>query len=190
MYDSYTVPRLYESDFVDYSNQEVQDRMNENKDRLGSYSFQPSRGQQLTLQFFANYTHTFAEDYNFNVFYGMEYRKSTSVNANMGAYEFMLQDSHGDGFYSWQNLNDETYRTHGITLYHTSWNKYGYFGEVRFDYKGVAQISGTWRHDGSSRFKQNYKTSYFYPSVTAGVIFSELFHLTNNWFSYGKLRGN
>jgi hypothetical protein len=120
----------------------------------------------------------------------MEYRKNTSVDANMGAYEFMLQDSHGDGFYSWQNLNDETYRTHGITLYHTSWNKYGYFGEVRFDYKGVAQISGTWRHDGSSRFKQNYKTSYFYPSVTAGVIFSELFHLTNNWFSYGKLRGN
>ncbi|MBR2146213.1 MAG: SusC/RagA family TonB-linked outer membrane protein, partial [Muribaculaceae bacterium] len=170
MYDSYTVPRLYESDFDDYSNQEVQDRMNENKDRLGAYSFQPSRGQQLTLQFFANYTHTFAEDFNFNIFYGMEYRKSTSVDANMGAYEFKLQDSHGDGFYSWQNLNDETYRTHGITLYHTSWNKYGYFGEVRFDYKGIAQISGTWRHDGSSRFKQNYKTSYFYPSVTAGVI--------------------
>ena len=190
MYDSYTVPRLYESDLVDYSNQEVQDRMNENKDRLGAYSFQPSRGEQLTAQFFANYTHTFAEDYNFNIFYGMEYRKNTSVDASMGGYEFKLQDSHGDGFYSWQNLNDETYRTHGITLYHTSWNKYGYFGEVRFDYKGIAQISGTWRHDGSSRFKQNYKTSYFYPSVTAGVIFSELFHINSNWFSYGKLRGN
>ena len=125
MYDSYTVPRLYESDFVDYSNQEVQDRMNENKDRLGAYSFQPSRGEQLSAQFFANYTHTFAEDYNFNIFYGMEYRKNTSVDASMGGYEFKLQDSHGDGFYSWQNLNDETYRTHGITLYHTSWNKYG-----------------------------------------------------------------
>ena len=190
MYDSYTVPRLYESDFVDYSNQEVQDRMNENKDRLGAYSFQPYRGEELSAQFFANYTHTFAEDYNFNIFYGMEYRKNTSVDASMGGYEFKLQDSHGDGFYSWQNLNDETYRTHGITLYHTSWNKYGYFGEVRFDYKGIAQISGTWRHDGSSRFKQNYKTSYFYPSVTAGVIFSELFHINSNWFSYGKLRGN
>ena len=190
MYDAYTVPRFYESDFININDPDVQKAINENKSRFGEYSFQPSRGEQLTLQFFANYTHTFAEDFNFNIFYGMEYRKNNGVEGSFGAYEFLLTDSHGDAFYSWQNLNDETYKTRGMTLYHSSYDKYGYFGEVRFDYKGIAQISGTWRHDGSSRFKQNYKTSYFYPSVTAGVIFSELFHLTNSWFSYGKIRGN
>ena len=47
----------------------------------------------------------------------------------------------------------------------------------------------TGRYDGTSRLKQ-VDYNYFYPSVTAGVIFSELFHLTNSWFSYGKIRGN
>ncbi|MBQ9585263.1 MAG: SusC/RagA family TonB-linked outer membrane protein [Muribaculaceae bacterium] len=190
MYDAYTVPRFYESDFVDIHNEEVQTALNENKSRFGEYSFQPSRGEQLTAQFFANYTHTFAEDFNFNIFYGMEYRKYEGVEGSFGGYEFLLTDSHGDGFYSWQNINPETYITRGMSLYHSTYDKYGYFGEVRFDYKGIAQLSGTWRHDGSSRFKQNKTTSYFYPSVTGGVIFSELFHLTNSWFSYGKIRGN
>ncbi|MBR5085685.1 MAG: SusC/RagA family TonB-linked outer membrane protein [Muribaculaceae bacterium] len=190
MYDAYTVPRFYEVDFVDINNEEVQTALNENKSRFGEYSFQPSRGEQLTAQFFANYTHTFAEDFNFNIFYGMEYRKYQGIEGSFGGYEFLLTDSHGDGFYSWQNINPETYIDRGMTLYHSTYDKYGYFGEVRFDYKGIAQLSGTWRHDGSSRFKQNKTTSYFYPSVTGGVIFSELFHLTNSWFSYGKIRGN
>ena len=190
MYDAYTVPRLYESDFVDINNADVQIALDANKSRLGEYSFQPSRGQQFTAQFFANYTHTFAEDFNFNVFFGMEYRKNEGVEGSFGGYEFLLTDSHGDGFYSWQNIDPETYLERGLSLYHSTYDKYGYFGELRFDYKGIAQLSATWRHDGSSRFKQNKTTSYFYPSVTAGVIFSELFHLTNNWFSYGKIRGN
>ncbi|MBQ5509126.1 MAG: SusC/RagA family TonB-linked outer membrane protein, partial [Muribaculaceae bacterium] len=76
MYDAYTVPRLYESDFVDINNADVQIALDANKSRLGEYSFQSSRGQQFTAQFFANYTHTFAEDFNFNVFFGMEYRKN------------------------------------------------------------------------------------------------------------------
>jgi hypothetical protein len=54
----------------------------------------------------------------------------------------------------------------------------------------MAQISVTGRMDGSSAFKQATRTNYFYPSVTAGVIFSELFNLSNDWLSYGKLRGN
>ena len=190
MYDAYTVPRFYDSDFIDRHDTDVENLLNENLSRFGEYSFQPSRSEQLTAQFFANYTHTFAEDFTFNVFYGMEYRKNKGLEGSFGGYEFQLIDPSGDGFYSWQNLNKGTYITRGLTLYHSESNKYGYFGEVRFDYKGIAQISGTWRHDGSSRFKQNKTTSYFYPSVTAGVIFSELFHLTSNWFSYGKLRGN
>ena len=54
----------------------------------------------------------------------------------------------------------------------------------------MAQLSVTGRLDGTSRLLQAKKNSYFYPSVTAGVIFSELFHLQNDWFSYGKIRGN
>ena len=131
MYDAYTVPRLYESDFVDINNADVQIALDANKSRLGEYSFQPSRGQQFTAQFFANYTHTFAEDFNFNVFFGMEYRKNEGVEGSFGGYEFLLTDSHGDGFYSWQNIDPETYLERGLSLYHSTYDKYGYFGEVR-----------------------------------------------------------
>lgn len=53
----------------------------------------------------------------------------------------------------------------------------------------MAQLSVTSRYDGSSTLKQ-VDCTYFYPSVTGGLIFSELFHLSNKVFSYGKLRGN
>ncbi|MBQ2164198.1 MAG: SusC/RagA family TonB-linked outer membrane protein, partial [Muribaculaceae bacterium] len=107
MYDAYTVPRLYESDFVDINNEEVQTVLAANKSRLGEYSFQPSRGEQITAQFFANYAHTFAEDFNINIFYGMEYTKYKGIEGSFGAYDFILTDSHSaaDGFYSWQNID-------------------------------------------------------------------------------------
>ena len=44
--------------------------------------------------------------------------------------------------------------------------------------------------DGSSTLKQSDKTSYFYPSFTGGIIFSELFKIQSPVFSYGKIRGN
>ena len=54
----------------------------------------------------------------------------------------------------------------------------------------MAQLSVTGRVDGSSTLRQAIEPVYFYPSVTAGVIFSELFKLQNSWFDYGKIRGN
>ena len=184
-YDASVHTRYVESDFADYYDEQFQEKRANALSRFGEYSFQPSRGYQVTSQFLANYTHTFAEDYNINVFYGMEYRYSSSVSAKMGGYEFLLSD-----FQSFANINPETYLQYAPYVNHATWDKYGYFGEVRFDYKGLVQVSGTWRHDGSSRLKQAYKTSYFYPSFTAGIIFSELFGWKNKWFSYGKLRGN
>ncbi len=189
-YESYTVPRLYAGDFNNINDPEVQKALSDMQYKFGAYTFQPSRGQQFTAQFLATYKRTFAEDYNFNFLFGAEYKETSSYEAQMAGQKFMLD---GD-FYSFQNVDPTTFTASGSSdynmyLYHTKDNKYGYFGELRFDYKGMAQLSVTGRYDGSSRLKQSGPT-YFYPSVTAGVIFSELFHLQNNWFSYGKIRGN
>ena len=188
-YESYTVQRLRPSDFNDY--EEVQSALADYQYKFGAYVFEPSRSEQFTAQFLATYQHTFAEDFNFNLLYGMEYKESSSYEAEMAGQHFVLD---GD-FYSFMNIDPNTYTNSGsssypMSLYHSKGNKYGYFGELRFDYKGLAQVSVTGRHDGSSTLKQAPQTSYFYPSVTGGVIFSELFNLTNDWFSYGKLRGN
>lgn len=188
-YDAYTVPRIYEGDLVDPTDTQVQAALSSQQSKYGSYSFQPSRGEQLTAQFLATYQYTFAEDFNLNVLYGMEYKKYKGYEASIYGEHFQL----GGDYYSYMNTdftNGNLLIDNHPTLYHSEYNKYGYFGELRFDYKGIAQLSVTGRYDGSSRLKQAKQSSYFYPSVTAGVIFSELFHLSNNWFSYGKLRGN
>ena len=185
MYDAYVYPRFRDSYFNDPTEEQFASILNDSKSLYGSYSFQPSRSEALTAQFFANYKRTFAEDYTINLFYGLEYREGKGLSASMGGYKFLL-----DNFYSFANVDPDTYKERGQSVTHSSWNKFGHFWEVRFDYKGLIQLSATGRWDGSSRFKQAIKPVYFYPSVTGGIIFSELFHWQNSWFSYGKLRGN
>ena len=122
---------------------------------------------------------------NINLFYGLEYRVINGTSASMGGYKFLLDD-----FWSFANVDPESYIERGQSVTHSRRNKYGHFGEIRFDYKGLIQVSATGRLDGPSSLKQANKTHYFYPSVTGGVVFSELFGWHNSWFSYGKLRGN
>ncbi len=150
----------------------------------GSFTFAPSRSERLTAQLTGNYYWNINDNFNLNFFLGGEYSETTSYSASMYGYDFILEN-----YYSFSNVNPEYFKLSDVSLTHSRRNKFGYFGEIRFDYKGMAQLSATGRLDGSSTLVQNDPT-YFYPSVTAGVIFSELFNLKNEWFSYGKLRGN
>lgn len=184
-YESYTVPRFVDSDFIDPESSALADY----RYKFGAYTFSPSNSSQLTAQILGTYNVTFNEDYTLNVLAGAEYKLNEGLDANMAGQEFLL-----DGFYSFMNTNPDLFTTsqgtdYYMSLSHTRRNKFGYFGELRFDYKGMAQLSVTGRYDGSSTLKQ-VDCTYFYPSVTAGVIFSELFKISNDWFSYGKVRGN
>lgn len=187
-YESYTVPRLYDGDLVDPDNSDVKSILASKQSLYGSYSFDPSRSEQVNIQGLVTYKKNIAHDFNINVLLGAEYKNNKGVEATIYGEHFQL----GGDYYSFMNTNftngDLLIKNHP-TLARSESNKYGYFGELRFDYKGVAQLSMTYRLDGSSRLKQ-VDYDYNYPSVTAGVIFSELFHLTNNWFSFGKIRGN
>ena len=184
-YESYTVPRFVDSDFIDPESSALTNY----RYKFGAYTFSPSASSQLTAQILGTYNVTFNEDYTLNVLAGAEYKLNEGLDANMAGQEFLL-----DGFYSFMNTNPGLFTTsqgtdYYLSLSHTRRNKFGYFGELRFDYKGMAQLSVTGRYDGSSTLKQ-VDCTYFYPSVTAGVIFSELFKISNDWFSYGKVRGN
>ena len=183
-YESYAVPRFVKTDFEDPES----DAFSKYQHKFGSYTFQPSNSSQLTAQIVGTYKKTFAQDYTLNVLAGAEYKENKGVEASLAGQHFLLE---GD-FYSFMNTDPSLFSKSGdykMSLSHTRKNKFGYFGELRFDYKGMAQLSVTGRYDGSSTLKQ-VDCTYFYPSVTGGLIFSELFHLSNKVFSYGKLRGN
>ena len=186
-YDAYTVPRFKESDFEDPDDDALADYAY----KYGSYTFQPSRSQQFTAQLMGTYERQIINDLALNVMLGVDYKENRSYEAQLAGQNFLL----GGDYYSFSNVDPDTFTNSSssdyyLYLYHTANNKFGYFGEIRFDYRGVAQLSVTGRYDGSSTLKQAASCTYFYPSVTAGVIFSELFNLQNDWFSYGKIRGN
>ena len=186
MYDAAVVPRFRQSEFSDPNAAYLSDYAY----KFGSYTFQPSRSERFNAQFLATYQRELFKDLNMNVLLGVDWTNYKSLSSQLAGQRFVLE---GD-FYSFQNIDPSTFTnsaSNGYYLYlnHSQWNKYGYFGEIRFDWKGIAQVSVTGRLDGSSTLRQvDYK--YFYPSFTGGLIFSELFKIQNDIFSYGKIRGN
>lgn len=178
-YDGYTTPRFSRSDFVKPG------ILNSSLYLLGGYTYSPSNNSLLTVQGLGTYHFKF-NDIDVKLLAGVEMKDIKGLEANMGGAEFLLPGE----FYSMQNVSnittDGSY-DYAMSLYHYKQNKFGYFGEVSLDYKGLAYISGTIRKDMSSTLTQK---SYYYPSVTAGLVFSELFHISNDVFSYGKVRGN
>ncbi len=201
-YESSTVPRyqgndkefifdpVYDANGVQTGTEFPKDIQEAFDQRMGSYCFQPSRSERFTAQALANYYWKINDNFNLNFFAGAEYSQSKSYSAGLGGYHFMLN---GD-FISMNNL-DNKYLKYGkgdynVFLNHAQRNKYGYFGEIRFDYKNVIQASVTGRLDGSSTLRQAKTTSYFYPSFTGGIIFTELFKIQSPVFNYGKIRGN
>ena len=63
----------------------------------------------------------------------------------------------------------------------------GQFAGVTLDYNDTYVIDATIRRDRSSTLPDG-NNIYFYPSVSAGFVFSQL--IKTNWLSYGKLRAN
>lgn len=159
--------------------------------RMGAYSFTPSRSERFTAQILGNYYWKINDMFNLNFFAGAEYSESKSYSAGLGGYHFMI-----DGDLISMNNLDNTYLTYGsgdyqVYLNHSERNKFGYFGEIRFDYNSIAQVSVTGRLDGSSTLKQ-MKSTYFYPSFTGGIILTELIPSIRDAakLSYLKIRGN
>lgn len=67
------------------------------------------------------------------------------------------------------------------------------YGSIELNYDDYLFLTGTFRNDWSSALSKANR-SYFYPSVTASYVFSDM--ITKNggylpsWFSYGKLRAS
>ena len=62
------------------------------------------------------------------------------------------------------------------------------FGQVSLGYKELVYIDATFRNDVSSTLSANNR-SYFYPSVSGSLIFSNLFE-HKDWLTFGKVRAS
>lgn len=171
---------------VPYFNQEKITSAKSNidyRDYFGAYEYSQSKSKMINASAIATYKKNVVEDLNIELLAGTEIRTRNSTASSINGRDFIIP-----GIYSISNVN-EIEGVNDITLNHTERRNAGVFGEMRADYKGIANLSVTSRWDWSSTLAMQY-SPYYYPSVTGGVIFSELFDIKNDWFSYGKLRGN
>jgi len=151
-------------------------------DLLGTYSTSMSRSELLSASALATYKIELNNDFSIDFLAGADLKMEEGLSTSNSGRDFIIP-----GTYSLSNTNSAYIFLGDRTTEHRQKRMYGYFGEIRGDYKGLASLSVTSRWDWSSTILKN---PYYYPSITGGLLFSELFDLSNDVFSYGKLRGN
>ncbi|MBE8722737.1 SusC/RagA family TonB-linked outer membrane protein [Sphingobacterium pedocola] len=119
-------------------------------------------------------------DWDFNLLVGNNAEDTKIKSSSMRGESFELA-----GFESMENFSqDNKYYTQVFN----NRRIVGVYGDFRVGYKGIAYLNATGRNDWSSTLpKQN--SSFFYPSISGSLIFTELFE-QNDILSFGKIRSS
>ncbi len=134
----------------------------------------------LNSDFLLLFNKDFGEDFSLNATLGHNFFSSDFNTRSVSGVDLSKQ-----GFYHISNAavttTDESIARRKLV---------GVFGDVRMDWKNILYLNLTGRNDWSSTLpKQN--NSFFYPTVSLGLEFTELLGLTDNKIlSYGKLRAS
>ena len=134
---------------------------------------------ELNSLFTIDYTWKINSNWNFEALYGNEVVYNTvkkveayGVNFNYGGFNHMSNVSTYQGWESYgKNLTT------------------GNFINLSADYKNMLFLNATGRVDRVSSMPNGNRT-FFYPSVSAGFIFTELDALQNEVLTYGKIRAS
>ena len=146
----------------------------------GMLSENSLRYQYLSTNLISNMNKQFG-DFNVNLMLGTstDYTKSTT-NYRWG-WGFEIP-----GFYSFGNIKDANKK---FAQAHSRKRLLGVFGEVRADWKNTVFLTVTGRNDWSSTLPVENR-SYFYPSVSGAIVFTELIQDRPEWLSFGKIRAS
>ena len=146
----------------------------------GMLSENSLRYQYLSTNLISNMNKQFG-DFNVNLMLGTstDYTKSTT-NYRWG-WGFEIP-----GFYSFGNIKDANKK---FAQAHSRKSLLGVFGEVRADWKNTVFLTVTGRNDWSSTLPVENR-SYFYPSVSGAIAFTELIQDRPEWLSFGKIRAS
>ena len=126
-----------------------------------------------------NFHKTFG-DFDFNLLLGQTSEATKSITQNHWGYNFVSA-----GTISFANIaNENKFFTENTMRKRLI----GVYGEFRAAWKNIAYLTVTGRNDWSSTLPIENR-SYFYPSVSGSVVFSELLP-ENDILSFGKIRAS
>lgn len=110
-------------------------------------------------------------------------------NVNQRKFQSVFLQGDGlviPGFY---NISNATTLTNGSFETSTTQRLLGYYAQLSMAYSNYLFLELTGRVDQSSTLPKANNT-YFYPSVSAGFVFTDAFKIKSNILSYGKIRGS
>jgi TonB-linked SusC/RagA family outer membrane protein len=149
---------------------------------VSDYSVTNRKASEMNYDLMGNFNYDISEDLNLNGLLGYNLRvnkmNSLAASANGGLVTpglFTLSNSVNPLTPSDYTKVDYTKKVEGI------------FGKVGLGYKGTYYLDATLRNDRSSSLPAD-NNSYWYPSVSSSIIFSNL--VKQDWLAFGKVRAN
>ena len=146
---------------------------------LGNYSIEKENNFQVISDAMLTYNKTFLKNWNITASAGGSHR----FNGN----DFVISRTNGlniPGYYNLSNSISPVQTTNRLIEKEVS-SAYGY---ADIGYKSIIYLGVTGRNDWTSTLQKPYN-SFFYPSVSLGIVLSEMVKLPS-WFDYLKLRGS
>lgn len=113
------------------------------------------------------------------------------VGQNFNQRKFQSVFLQGDGLVipGFYNISNATTLTNGSFEATTTRRLLGYYGQVSLAYDNYLFLELTGRADQSSTLPKTTNT-YFYPSVSAGYVFTDAFKMHSKILTYGKIRAS
>ncbi|WP_291603280.1 SusC/RagA family TonB-linked outer membrane protein, partial [Bacteroides sp.] len=145
----------------------------------GMYSENSYRYKYLSTNLMTNFAKQFG-DFNFNLMLGTSTDDTRSWSNYRMAWNFEIPD-----FYAFDNATNDN---RDFSSARSQKRLVGVFGEFRADWKNTVFLTVSGRNDWSSTLPVENR-SYFYPSVSGSVVFTE-FLPKSDWLSFGKVRAS
>lgn len=139
---------------------------------------------RITHEFFFNGKKDIG-DFGVSYILGTRYRQNNSKSIDIAGNNLVVP-----GLYNVSNRSGEA------TAFENNFRNrlFSVFGQVGFNYKNWANIEFSAANDWDSRLylNDNSKVSFFYPSVDASIVLSDVvpFLIDNSFISFAKIRGS
>lgn len=142
----------------------------------GQFNTNDITNRQINNDLMISYDAKFNEDWGLKVMLGHNINQNMTKYLEVSAKDLLVAD-----VYTYANAESVVSTNDMVKS-----RLIGLYGEVDLSYKDIVYLSVTGRNDWSSTMPKSHR-SYFYPSVSAGFVFSELIP-KNDVLSFGKFR--
>lgn len=151
----------------------------------GKLALDNFRNQELESTLLLGFSPDFGETFSVKGTLGTSYNQRTSTRElGRGGYRADNVGYITRGLYTLNNFVDVE---RDISNTFSRRRLFGVFGEVTLGYKNYLFVTATGRNDISSTLPAAHR-SYFYPSVSGSLIFSDALKIKGNILDYGKIR--